>query len=96
VRRLAASAQELLATPPSADGRPVLLAELYADATAAVTELNAAKPRWDPAMQGPLESEVVRSAITSERDALLADYTKPDAVAQRMDYKPAANVRLTD
>jgi hypothetical protein len=86
-RELAIVSQQLLITPPSHDNRPQLLAELLADRTVAVIELQEAKPNWTAETKPMLTAQVTYILEQDQKIPLELSFFKPDVVAARLGYQ---------
>jgi hypothetical protein len=88
VKALAKAAQDLVSTASNHGKHPMLVAQLYPDAMAAVIELNLALPMTQYAN---LLIERDRSITSAE---LLQKFCSYDATIQRINFVPAENVKL--
>ena len=86
-RRLAGAGHSLVSAPLAADGKPVALAELYPDATAAVIELKSSQPIWPGHNPGPYEGQIIYDATTQLEKELQVSFCDYQSVAARVNFK---------
>jgi hypothetical protein len=90
-RELAASALQLVSTPPGGNNRPQLLAELHADRIISVIELNEAKPVWDSQNKANFTMRIIDQLRQEQREPLDAQLCTLQAVSDRLGYQSEAS-----
>jgi hypothetical protein len=88
---LSQASQSLMTAPLAPDGKPVVMAELYPDAMAAVVELKSARPLWPPHSAGPLEGQIIYDATSGLEKELQSNFCDYTSVAARVNFKPQEN-----